>query len=97
MLGLDSPQQIVGQPWRAVYAFQPLGEMELQVREGLRENGKWSGSLKLRRPDGSSIPVEFHVGRMPGGGNGCGCRDLSQNQQAEKAGANAKTKYGMLI
>jgi PAS domain S-box-containing protein len=97
MLGLDSPQQIVGQPWRVVYAFQPLGEMESQVREGLKESGKWSGSLKLRRPDGSSIPVEFHVGRMPDGGTVCGCRDLSQHQQAEKARADAETKYRMLV
>jgi PAS domain S-box-containing protein len=97
MLGFDSPQRIVGQPWRVVYAFQPLGEMESQVREGLRESGKWSGNLQLRRPDGSSIPVEFHVGRMPDGGTVCGCRDLSQRQQAEKARADAETKYRMLV
>jgi PAS domain S-box-containing protein len=97
MLGFDSPQRIVGQPWRVVYAFQPLGEMESQVREGLRESGKWSGNLQLRRPDGSSIPVEFHVGRMPDGGTVCGCRDLSQHQQAEKARADAETKYRMLV
>src|SRR5437899_3994525 len=65
MLGFDSPQRIVGQPWKVVYAFQPLGELESQVRKGLRESGKWSGNLQLHRPDGSRIPVEFHVGRMP--------------------------------
>jgi len=97
MLGFDSPQRIVGQPWRVVYAFQPLGEMEAQVRKGLRENGKWSGNLQLRRPDGSRIPVEFHVGRMQDGGTVCGCRDLSQHQQAEKARAEAETKYRMLV
>jgi len=97
MLGFDSPQRIVGQPWRVVYAFQPLGEMEAQVRKGLQENGKWSGNLQLRRPDGSRIPVEFHVGRMQDGGTVCGCRDLSQHQQAEKARAEAETKYRMLV
>ena len=24
MLGFDSPQRIVGQPWKVVYAFQPI-------------------------------------------------------------------------
>ena len=97
MLGFDSPQRIVGQPWRVVYAFQPLGEMESQVRQGLRESGKWIGSLQLRRPDGSRIPVELHVGLMPDGGTVCVCRDLSQHQQAEKARADAETKYRMLV
>jgi len=71
--------------------------MESQVREGLKESGKWSGNVQLRRPDGSSIPVEFHVGRMPDGGTVCGCRDLSQRQRAEKARADAETKYKMLV
>ncbi len=97
MLGFDSPQRIVGQPWKVVYAFQPLGELESQVRKGLRESGKWSGNLQLRRPDGSRIPVEFHVGRMPDGGTVCACRDLSKREEAEKARADAETKYQMLV
>jgi two-component system cell cycle sensor histidine kinase/response regulator CckA len=97
MLGFDSPQRIVGQPWKVVYAFQPIAEIETQVRIGLRKTGKWSGNLQLRRPDGSRIPVEFHVGRMPDGGTVCVCRDLSQHQEAEKARADAETKYRMLV
>jgi two-component system cell cycle sensor histidine kinase/response regulator CckA len=97
MLGFDSPQRIVGQPWRVVYEFQPIGELESQVREGLRENGKWSGHLQMRRPDGSRIPVEFQVGSMPDGGTVCVWRDLTQHQEAEKARADAETKYRMLV
>jgi PAS domain S-box-containing protein len=97
MLGFDSPLEIVGQPWKVVYAFQTIAEIETQVSKGLQESGKWSGNLQLRRPDGSCIPVEFHVGRMPDGGTVCVCRDLSQHQQAEKARADAETKYRMLV
>jgi PAS domain S-box-containing protein len=97
MLGFGSPERIVGQPWKVVYAFQPIAEIESQVRKGLLESGKWSGNLQLRRPDGTRIPVEFHVARMPDGGTVCGCRDLSQREQAEKARADAETKYRMLV
>ena len=97
MLGSDSPLRIVGQPWKVVYAFQPIAEIETQVRKGLQETGKWVGNLQLRRPDGSRLPVEFHVGRLPDGGTVCVCRDLSQHQQAEKARADAETKYRMLV
>ena len=97
MLGFDSPQRIVGQEWKVVYAFQPIADIEPQVRKGLREIGKWTGNLKLQRPDGSRVPVEFHVGRMPDGGTVCVCRDLSQHQEAEKARDEAETKYRMLV
>ena len=97
ILGFGSPERIVGQPWKVVYAFQPIAEIESQVRKGLLESGKWSGNLQLRRPDGTRIPVEFHVARMPDGGTVCGCRDLSQREQAEKARADAETKYRMLV
>jgi two-component system cell cycle sensor histidine kinase/response regulator CckA len=97
MLGFGSPERIVGQPWKVVYAFQPIAKIESQVRKGLLKSGKWSGNLQLRRPDGTRIPVEFHVARMPDGGTVCGCRDLSQREQAEKARADAETKYRMLV
>jgi PAS domain S-box-containing protein len=97
ILGFDSPLRIVGQPWKVVYAFQPIAEIESQVRKGLQETGKWTGNLQLRRPDGSRIPAEFHVARMPDGGTVCVCRDISQHQQAEKARAEAETKYRMLV
>ena len=97
MLGLDSPERIIGQPWRVVYAFQPIGETESQVRKGLKECGKWTGSIQLRRPDGSRIPVEFHVARMPDGGMVCACRDLTQHQEAEKARDEAEAKYRLLV
>ena len=97
MLGFDSPLRIVGQRWQVVYAFQPIAEIETQVRKGLQETGKWVSNLQLRRPDGSRLPVEFHVGRLPDGGTVCVCRDLSQHHEAEKARADAETKYRMLV
>src|SRR5271166_3558855 len=97
MLGFESPEHIVGQPWRIVYAFQQIAALESEVREALQASGKWSGSLLLRRPDGSRLPVEMHVGLMPDGGTLCITRDLSQHQQAEKARAEAEAKFRMLV
>jgi PAS domain S-box-containing protein len=97
MLGFDSPQRIIGQPIHVVYAFQQVSTLNTQVTTALKEAGKWSGNLLLRRPDGSRLPVEMHVGRMPDGGTFCVCRDLSQHQQAEKARADAEAKYRMIV
>ena len=97
LLGFDSPQCIVGKPWKVAYALQQSETLEMEIRMALRETGKWSGNLQFRRPDGSRIPVEMHVARMPDSGTVCVCRDLSENQQAEKARAEAEAKYRMLV
>jgi PAS domain S-box-containing protein len=97
MLGFDSLELVVGRHWKDVYALQPIGDADSQVRRVLDESGKWSTNGFLRRPDGSQIPIEMNVGRMPDGGSLCVCRDLSQHKQVEKARAEAEAKYRMLI
>jgi len=97
LLGFDSPQNIVGKPWRVAYALQQSKTLESEIRKSLRGSGKWSGSLQFHRPDGSYVPVEMHVARMPDSGTACVCRDLSQHQMAEKARAEAEAKYRLLV
>jgi PAS domain S-box-containing protein len=97
ILGLRSPQAILGQHWRTTYSFQETSPMETQVRQSLATTGKWSGQVQFRRPDGNRIPVEMQVSLLPDGGTVCVCRDLSQHQLAEKARAEAEAKYRMLV
>ncbi len=97
ILGLRSPEAILGQHWRTAYAFQGTSLMEMQVRQSLASTGRWSGQLQFRRPDGNRIPVEMQVSLLPDGGTVCVCRDLSQHQVAEKARAEAEAKYRMLV
>jgi len=97
MLGMDGPDQILGLPWRDVYSLQAIDRLEPQVRAALRHSSRWSSSLRLQKPDGRSFPVEFTVNAMPDGCTACVCRDLSPRQEAEKARAEAETKYRMLV
>ena len=97
LLGFDSPETIIGKHWKVAYALQETDMLESEVRKALGETGKWTGTFPLRRPDGTRVPVEMHVGRMPDNGALCVCRDLSQHQQAEKARAEAEAKYRLLV
>ena len=97
MLGFDSPERIIGQPWRVVYAFQEISKLEIEVRTALAQSGKWSAPISLRRPNELPLPVEMTVTLMPDGGTICTCRDLSQREAAEKARAEAEAKYRALV
>ncbi len=97
MLGLDNPNQIVGLGWRNVYSLQAVDKLQSEIRSSLARSSKWSSPLQLRRPDNRSLPVEFSITAMPDGSTACVCRDLSQRDEAEKARAEAETKYRMLV
>ncbi|MGB8321447.1 MAG: PAS domain S-box protein [Candidatus Acidiferrum sp.] len=97
ILGFESADRIVGKPWRAVYAFQEMDDLEPQVRLSLAKTRRWSAPMAMRRPDGSELPVEMTVATMPDGGTICVCRDHSEREEAEKAREEAEAKYRMLV
>lgn len=97
MFGFEGPEQIVGQPWRVVFAFQDVNRLEPEIRGSLARAQRWSSPLLLKRRDGSRLPVELTVNAMPNGGTVCVCRDLSEREEAERARAEAEAKYRTLV
>ena len=51
MLGFESPDSIMGQPWRVIYALQEMDRLEPGIRRSLAQTGKWSSQIMLRRPE----------------------------------------------
>jgi two-component system cell cycle sensor histidine kinase/response regulator CckA len=97
MLGVAGPAEIVGLPWRKVYSLQTIDKLEPQIRASLAYSTRWSSTIQLQKPDGRSLFVEFTINAMPDGCIACVCRDISSHQEAEKARAEAETKYRMLV
>jgi two-component system cell cycle sensor histidine kinase/response regulator CckA len=97
MLGFESAERIIGQPWRVVYAFQEMDRLEPEIRRSLAQTRRWSAPISLRRPNGSKIPVELTVAGMPDGGTVCVSRDRSEREESEKAREEAEAKYRMLV
>jgi two-component system, cell cycle sensor histidine kinase and response regulator CckA len=97
MLGFESPNQIVGQPWRVVFGHQDVDRLEPDVRLSLARTQRWSSPLRIKRPDGSSIAADFTINAMPDGGTVCICRDLSERHQVERARDEAEAKYRALV
>jgi PAS domain S-box-containing protein len=97
MLGFESAERIIGQPWRVVYAFQEMDRLEPEIRRSLAQTRRWSAPISLRRPNGSKIPVELTVAGMPDGGTVCVSRDRSEREESQKAREEAEAKYRMLV
>jgi PAS domain S-box-containing protein len=96
-MGHESAESIVGRTWREIYAAQDVKKVEGEIRESLRQSGKWYGSLNIHRRDGSAVPVEMTITILPDGGVVCVSRDMTAKREAENARAQAEAKYRMLV
>jgi len=97
MMGHEATESIIGMPWRNIYAPQDVTTAEEEIREALRNSGKWQGPLNIHRRDGSALPVEMTITSLPDGGVVCVSRDLTARREAENARAHAEAKYRMLV
>jgi two-component system cell cycle sensor histidine kinase/response regulator CckA len=97
MLGSEGTETIIGRPWRDVYAPQDVDRSENEIRESLAKTGKWYGPISIHRADGSILPVEMAITRLPDGGVVCVGRDATARREAENARAQAEAKYRMLV
>jgi PAS domain S-box-containing protein len=97
MMGYESPESMLGANWRKIYDPRDVQSLQEQVRKSLEAEGKWSGQISLRRKDGTSFPVEMAITSLANGVTACIGHDISARKEAEKARAEAETKYRTLV
>jgi PAS domain S-box-containing protein len=97
MMGHESPEAMLGLNWREIYDPLDVDLLEHQVRNSLEAEGKWSGQINLRRRDGTVVPVEMAISSLPNGVTACIGHDISARKEAEKARAEAESKYRKLV
>ncbi|HEY2547367.1 MAG TPA: PAS domain S-box protein [Candidatus Acidoferrum sp.] len=97
MMGYEKPELMLGVHWRKIYDPRDVQLIHEQVRESLKTEGKWSGQISLRRRDGTVIPVEMSITTLANGVTACIGHDISARKDAEKARAEAESKYRTLV
>jgi PAS domain S-box-containing protein len=97
MMGRPGPESMVGKPWREVSNPEDVVPVENEIREALKEHGKWFGPLSVHHPDGTVLPMEMAITALPGGGVVCISRDITQRLSAQRGWAEAEAKYRALI
>jgi two-component system cell cycle sensor histidine kinase/response regulator CckA len=97
MMGHPSAPSMIGKPWREVSNPQDLEPVENNIRQALKEHGKWFGPLTVHHADGTVVPMELGVTLLPDGGVVCVSRDITQRLSAQRGWAEAEAKYRALI
>ena len=97
MMGYASPEQMMGKSWQEIANPQNVKPVEAEIRENLKQHGKWFGPITVNHRDGTVVPMELAVTLLPDGGTICVTRDITQWVSAQRARAEAEIKYRMLI
>jgi PAS domain S-box-containing protein len=92
-----SPEAMIGKAWQEVSNRRNAAPVETEIRQSLKQHGKWFGSLTVHHDDGTEIPMEFSITTLPDGGTICVSRDLSEKVSEQRARAETEIKYRMLI
>jgi PAS domain S-box-containing protein len=97
MMGHETPESMVGLHWQKIYDPRDVELIHARVRASLERDGKWSGQINLRRRDGTVIPVEMAITSLANGVTACVGHDITARKEAEKARAEAESKYRTLV
>jgi len=97
MIRNTNREAMLGKSWREVSDDRDVAPIVSEVREALKQHGKWFGPLTVHRSDGTVVPTEMAVTTLPDGGTICVTRDISERVSAQRARAETEIKYRMLI
>ena len=97
MIGNTNREALLGRSWREVPDARDVAPIATEVRESLKQHGKWFGPLTVHHSDGTVVPTEMAVTTLPDGGTICVTRDITQRVSAQRARDETEIKYRMLI
>lgn len=66
--GFGTPEALVGLPWQQLYDGSEHHRLETEVVPKLAETGEWTGTVRCRRPDGSTFQSELRLRQLDAAG-----------------------------
>lgn len=81
--GYASAQDLIGKDWRVLYTADRVREFENDIFPLIMRDGKWSGTGKGWRVDGSEFMQELSLTHLEGGGLVCVVRDVDEKTRRE--------------
>jgi PAS domain S-box-containing protein len=97
MIGNTHRDAVLGRSWREVPDARDVAPVVQEVRESLKQRGKWFGTLTVHHGDGTVVPTEMAVTALPDGGTICVSHDITERVSAQRARDETEIKYRMLV
>jgi PAS domain S-box-containing protein len=97
MLGYDSREELIGKTWAEVSDPRDMASVREDLQTALQKRGKWFGAVTVHSKNGTSIPLEVAVTRLPDGGVVTISRDVSDQRNAESSRRRAEKQYQTLV
>ena len=97
MIGNTNREAMVGKSWRETSASGDVAPVASEIREALKQHGKWFGPLTVPHGDGTAVAMEMAITTMPDGGTICVSGDITERVSAQRARAETEIKYRKLI
>ncbi|MBS3817493.1 MAG: PAS domain S-box protein [Candidatus Thermoplasmatota archaeon] len=82
--GYESPEELIGETWRALYDEEEQKRFENEIMPKVREGGEWRGKAVGMKKDGTRFPQELSLTALEDGGLICVVRDITERKEAEK-------------
>jgi PAS domain S-box-containing protein len=97
MIGNTNREAMVGKSWREVSASRDAAPVASEIREALKQHGKWFGPLTVPHSGGTAVDMEMAITTLPDGGTICVSGDITERVSAQRARAETEIKYRKLI
>jgi len=97
MLGYSNPEGLIGKRWGEISDPQDISPVRAEIRNSLKQHGKWFGSITVHHDDGTVVPMEVAITLLPDGGTICVTRDITERRRAERALVETEVKYRTLV
>ncbi len=97
MIGNTNREAMVGKSWREISASGDVAPVASEIREALKQHGKWFGPLTVPHSDGTAVAMEMAITTLPDGGTICVSGDITERVSAQRERAETEIKYRKLI
>ena len=97
MIGNTNRKRCSGSPGERFPTTGTWPRSKSEIREALKQHGKWFGPLTMHHSDGTVVPTEMAITTLPDGGTICVSHDITQRVSAQRARAETEIKYRMLV
>jgi PAS domain S-box-containing protein len=97
MIANTNREALLGKSWREISASRDLAPVESEIREALKQHGKWFGPLTVPHSDGTVVLMEMAITTLPDGGTICVSGDITERVSAQRARAETEIRYRKLI